>query len=425
MCDVNSTNMFRPISSDAHNMQFSKCNGLTRMVSPVPIRMPLVPLGCPVMQQSVALLDSVNKANPLLFVTPLAKDSHQMGKCLSQENSPTGISDRPSDSDPLGTTDGESPLSVKDDCSTISDLSSGRFTPKPSVQFKGDEVGEEFIDQLEIFRIDARPIDSQQNSFETDNLIERLLYYDALTKDRDPDFSQLGRFQSEEFFNDFLQHYSQYSSQRDFNLSYLLSAFSNLKSNQKDLVTLIKNNDVNAKELNHHIQSCLSNDKLVSKYLLIDSIKLFEASKVRLENRLIEHLCTKVNSAMLSAGLTKKTEKFKRMKRLIELPKTRGYGERPSFDFFNRFNDLKKRLACELSGYFYEKKCVYSEGAHVFDPIEYIDYLGSFDRSSKEKKPASCFMLSKDYPNFKGYSSLAEYKEALNQNTLGNESPQY
>ena len=150
MCDVNSTNMFRPISSDAHNMQFSKCNGLTRMISPVPFARHFFLLVIPVMQQSVALLDSVNKANPLLFVTPLAKDSHQMGKCLSQENSPTGISGRQSDSEPLGTTDGESPLSVKDDCSTISDLSS-RFTPKPSIQFKGDEVGEEFIDQLEVF----------------------------------------------------------------------------------------------------------------------------------------------------------------------------------------------------------------------------------------------------------------------------------
>ncbi|MEC8678570.1 MAG: hypothetical protein VXX85_06930 [Candidatus Margulisiibacteriota bacterium] len=353
----------------------------------------------------------------------MGKDSQQIGKCCSQENSPTGISDRPSDSDPLGTTDGESPLSIKDDCSTISDLSSVSFTPKPSVQFKGDQLGEEFIDQLEIFRIDARPIDAQQNPFETDNLIERLLYYDAWTNDRDPDFSQLGRLQCDEFFNDFLQHYSQYSSQRDFNLSYLLSAFSNLKLTQKPfrLVSLIKNNDVNAKELNQYIQSCLSNDQLVSKPLLIDSIKLFEASKVRLENRLIEYLCTKVNLAMQSAGLTKKTEKFKRMKRLIELTKTRGYGERPSFDFFNRFNDLKKRLAFELSGYFYEKMCVYSKGAHFFKPTEYIDYLVSFDRSSKQQRPALCFMLSKDYPSFKGYSSLAEYQEALNQNTLENE----
>ena len=97
-------------------------------------------------------------------------------------------------------------------------------------------LGRNSLISLRFFRIDARPIDSQQNSFETDNLIERLLYYDALTKDRDPDFSQLGRFQSEEFFNDFLQHYLQYSSQRDFNLSYLLSAFSNLKSNQKSFI---------------------------------------------------------------------------------------------------------------------------------------------------------------------------------------------
>ena len=160
---------------------------------------------------------------------------------------------------------------------------------------------------------------------------------------------------------------------------------------------------MNAKVVNHHIQSCLSNGKLVSKYLLIDSIKLFETSKVRLENRLIEHLCTKVNLAILSAGLTKKTEKFKRMKTFIELPKTRGYGERPSFDFFNRFNDLKKRLAYELSGYFYEKKCVYSKDAHV----------PNFNLQ-KGRHRALCFQK---------ITLLAEYKEALNQNTLGNERP--
>ena len=387
MYDINLASMFRPISSDAPNTKFSKCNGLTRTISPVSVRAPFLSFGDPLMQDD-ALLDLASKPNSLLFESPFEKDSQQMGKRCSQENSPTGISGRQSGSEPLGGTDGKSPSLTKEECSTSSDL-----PPKPSIQFKGDEVGEEFIDQLEVFRIDARPIDSQQNSFETDNLIERLLYYDAWTKDRDPDFSQLGRLQSDEFFNDFLQHYLQYSSQRDFNLSYLLSAFSNLKSNQKSfhLVRLIKNNDVNAKVVNQQIQSCLSNGKLVSKTLLIDSIKLFETSKVRLENRLIEHLCTKVNLAIQSAGLTKKIQKFKRMKTFIELPKIRGYGERPSFDFFNLFNDLKKNLAYELSGYFYEKKCVYSKDAHV--------------------------------PNFKGYSSLAEYKEALNQNTLGNERP--
>lgn len=302
------------------------------------------------MTQSSRLVDSGNKAKQLLSASPMGVDLLSDGNFCGKENRPTDIPTRPSDSDLLGTTDGESPLSTKDDCSIISDLSSCSFVSpeqKPSVQFEGNQVGEEYIDQLEVFSIEARPIDAQQNPFETDNLIERLLYYDSWSNVADADFSRLERSEISGLFDDFLQHYSQYSSQRDFNLSYLLSAFSNLRTNkeQSHLGRLIENNDVNSKAVNQEIQPYLNNEKLCFKTLLIGNVKVFEASKVRLEDRLIAHLYTQIHPQKKSDGLISRMKNFKEMKTLIDLPQKRGYGEKPSFDFFNQFNYLKKKIS--------------------------------------------------------------------------------